>query len=106
MTSQTTDLSIDQSKATEMLGKVVLVGVSYCDASGEVVDNQQYFGTVLRINAQEGLVIASGENGEEITLPPMLERYAAAAPGIYNLKSGHSVENPDYLSTWRVHPPQ
>ncbi len=97
---------IDQHKAAAMIGKVVLAGVSYCDRAGNVVDDRQYFGTVLRINAQEGLVLASGVDGAEIGLPPDLEQYSPAAPGIYTLTSmDRVVTDPDYLATWRVHPP-
>lgn len=97
-------IEIDQSKAEEMIGKVVLAGVSLCDPSGNVVDHRQYFGTVLRINAHEGLVIAIGVDGEEIGLPPYLDQYTHADPGVYRLKSiDQVVTNPDYISTWRVY---
>ncbi|HWL53178.1 MAG TPA: hypothetical protein VNQ90_12140 [Chthoniobacteraceae bacterium] len=96
---------IDQEKAAEMLGKVVLAGVSFCNAAGEVIENRQYFGTVLRINEQEGLVIVSGIDGKEVKLPPDLEQYIPASPGTYTLKAiERVVVNPDYVSTWSVHP--
>ena len=99
-------IEIDQEKAGKMIGKVVLAGVSFCDSDGQVLDDQQFFGTVLRINAQEGLVIASGVDGSEINLPPYLEQYTPADPGTYNLKSVElAVTDPDYISTWRVYPP-
>ncbi|WP_434032021.1 hypothetical protein [[Pseudomonas] boreopolis] len=99
-------IEIDQTKASEMTGKVVLAGVSFCAPDGRVLDDQQYFGTVLRINAEEGLVIASGIDGSEINLPPYLEQYSPADPGTYKLKSiDRVVTDPDYISTWRVYPP-
>ena len=99
-------IEIDQEKAQHMIGKVVLAGVSFCDADGQVLDNQQFFGTVLRINAQEGLVIASGVDGAEINLPPYLDQYTPAEPGTYALKSMDLVvTDPDYTSMWHVYPP-
>ena len=99
-------IPIDASKAKAMIGKVVLVGVTYRNEKDEVTGLQEYFGVVTRINETEGLVIISGDNDEEIGLPPMLEQYEVAGPGIYNLKScDYSVENPDFLATWTVYPP-
>ena len=99
-------IEIDKEKTEEMIGKLVLVGVSYCDADGQVLDDQQFFGTVLRVNAKDGLVIASGLDGSEVSLPPYLEQYSPADPGTYTLKSiDRVVTNPDYISTWRVYPP-
>ena len=99
-------LEIDQSKAAAMIGKTVLIDISYCDSSGKVTADEQHFGTVLRINAAEGLVISSAIDGNEITLPPYLEQYTPADPGRYNLKSvDYTATDPDYISTWRVHSP-
>lgn len=97
-------MEIDQKKAKEMIGKVVLVGVTYQNVEGEETGLDQFFGKVLRINADDGLVICRGDNGEEMSLPPMLEYYNPASPGIYSLKaSSHKVTDPDYLATWVVH---
>jgi hypothetical protein len=99
-------LEIPQSKAAEMIGKTVLIGISYCDSSGRTTADVQHFGTVLRVNASEGLVISSAVDGLEISLPPDLEQYSPADPGQYKLKSvNYTAVNPDYISTWSVHPP-
>lgn len=96
---------IDEEKAKAMLGKLVLSGVSYYDIEGNVLRHQQFFGTVLRISIEEGLVLADGTDGSEIHLPHSLEHYMAAAPGTYTLKSvNQCVVDPDYISTWHVHP--
>jgi hypothetical protein len=93
-----------KAKITEMLGKVVLVGTTHLNKRGEVIGHDQFFGTVKRFNYEEGLVISRGDNDMEMALPPTLENYSVAAPGIYSLKaSGHKVINPDYLATFNVH---
>lgn len=98
-------IEIDPGKAGKMIGKLVLAGVSFCDSAGRTIDDRQYFGRVLRINADEGLVIASGVDGEEIHLPPDLDQYTRAEPGDYRLRSMDlTVTDPDYLCTWHVHP--
>lgn len=73
---------------------------------GGITETREYFSTVNRVNAEEGLVIVRGDTEEEISLPPILEQYQKASLGIYKLKfCNYSVENPDYLATWAVYPP-
>ena len=99
------EITIDEVKAQEMIGKIVLVGVTYRNEKDEVTGTTEYFGYVKRINSEEGLVIERGDTEEEMSLPPMLEQYEKASPGTYNLKScDYSIENPDYLATWSVYP--
>jgi hypothetical protein len=99
-------IAIDETKAGEMIGKVVLVGVSYCNAAGDVLEDKQFFGTVLRINGKEGLVISSGVDGSECAFPPELDRYTPADPGEYRLKTtGQVVVDPDFTSMWHLYPP-
>jgi hypothetical protein len=94
--------TIKKSKA--MMGKVVLLGVTHLNRAGDVIGHEQFFGTVKHFDAEKGLIIIRGDNNEEMTLPPMLENYEPAAPGIYSLKAtGHKVTNPDYLATWNIH---
>lgn len=101
------ELSIDPVKAEEMIGKVVLVGVTRMDCAENIIGLEQYFGRVLRINLREGLVISRGDTGEEMSLPPMLERYEPAEKGKYKLKStGRTVKNPDYMAAWTIYPPR
>ncbi|MCF7220412.1 hypothetical protein [Marilutibacter chinensis] len=98
-------IGIDPGKAAKMIGKLVLAGVRFCDTAGRTIDDRQYFGRVLRINADEGLVIASGVDGGENHLPPDLDPYTRAEPGDYRLRSMDlTVTDPDYLCTWHVHP--
>ena|ERR1044071_4259700 len=96
---------INKKKASEMIGKIVLVGLTYRNEQDEITDIRQYFGIVDRINTQEGLVIVRGDNQEEMSLPPRLGWYRRARPGIYNLKSSnYSVRDPDYVATLSVYP--
>jgi hypothetical protein len=95
---------IDPALAATMIGKVVLAGMTYLDAEGNALELRQLAGTVLRINAEEGVVLASVVNGDEICLPPMLGHYQRAEPGDYTLRSiDVTISDPDYLCTWDVH---
>lgn len=97
-------LDLDDAKAAQMIGKLVLVGVTRFGGDGQVQGLEQFAGTVLRVSAEEGLVLADGDDGHERYLPPMLDQYLPAAPGEYQLRSsGVTVIDPDYLSTWELH---
>lgn len=98
---------LDGVKAGQMIGKVVLVGITRYRGDGQIQDRRQYSGTVLRISAEEGVVLADEEDGHEHYLPPLLDHYVAAEPGEYCLRaSGAIVVDPDYLSTWNLHAQQ
>ncbi len=78
-------LCLDASKAEQMIGKLVLVGETRFGHDGQMQERQQYAGTVLRINLDEGVVLSDGLDGHERYLPPLLEQYLAAAPGAYRM---------------------
>ena len=97
---------MDEQLASEMIGKVVLVGVTMLNRNDEVLSQEQYFGTILRINEEDGLIICRADTGAEMWLPPALEHYEPADLGEYRLRStGHVVTNPDYLATFNCYPP-
>ncbi len=88
----------------EMLGKRLLTGVSYLDAGGDVTEQVEFVGRVLSVDPL--VAIDRGDGCEPFTLPPEPEAFDAAAPGEYRLRSsGEVVEDPDFLTTWTVTPP-
>ncbi len=98
---------LDDAKAEEMIGKVVLVGVTRYGGDGQVQGLEQYAGTVLRISADEGVVLADEDDGHERYLPPMLDQYQRAETGEYRMRnSGMIVVDPDYLTAWDLHAQQ
>lgn len=87
------------------IGKLILAGIVYVDANGQVVEKIERFGTITRID-DEGIFFEQG-NGEEFSLPPDISSLKAAPEGIYTLKTtGEKVENPDLISTWTVAAPE
>ena len=95
----------DTALAADLIGKVVLVGITYEDRRGEVKRLEQFFGTVASADAKRGIaVLLSGQgNGGMRWLPPTTEGYFAASKGEYRLKStGEVVTNPDYTVQWTV----
>lgn len=89
---------MDKNIAKGMLGKVVLAGITTLSGDDQTLSQNQYFGTILRIGEDEGVIILRSDTGEEMWLPPALEFYEAAEPGEYHLRStGQVVINPDYI---------
>jgi len=99
--------ALDDAKVEEMIGKLVLVGVTRYGGDGQVQGLEQYAGTVLRISADEGVVLADENDGHERYLPPMLDHSLPAQPGEYRMSnSGMIVVDPDYLTAWDLHAQQ
>jgi hypothetical protein len=88
----------------DLIGKRILVGLTYLDATGEEALRTQFSGTITGGGGDdEVLAVRRDDTGEIFTLPPGLE---SAPPGEYRLHStGEVVVDPDYLATWTIKPP-
>ncbi|MBD5099526.1 MAG: hypothetical protein HDT35_08310 [Clostridiales bacterium] len=82
----------------DLLGKVLLVRITYYTQGGELIEQKQFWGTVVR--ADDQAIKIKQSDGEVFTLPPDLSAVSPAAPGDYTLRStGEVVTAPDFLST-------
>lgn len=96
----------DPAFASALLGKVVLVGLTYRNRQDEVESREQVHGVVESVDEEEGIVLRlQGERaGERFCLPPVTNKFERAAPGEYHLKGRKEVvNNPDWLVVWTVH---
>ena len=85
---------------TVMIGKTVLVGVTYIDSSESVVDELQFAGVVLSVDP---LVTIHRGDLEPFTLPPERAAFDVAPPGEYRLRSTvEIVVDPDFVTSWTV----
>ena len=87
-------------------GKLLLVGITVYDHTGEILDRYQYHGVIEAVSDRIYVRLADGSIR---TLPPDTEQLIKAKPGLYRERStGETVENPDYLTSWSVHkaPPE
>lgn len=92
---------IDQAVAGTMLNKSILVGITYVTENDKFISQKEFFGTIARINKEEGIVIKLANSNEELKLPSQLDQIEEAEPGEYQLSStGQVITNPDYLTTW------
>jgi hypothetical protein len=95
----------DNNLAQRILGKVVLVGLTYLGADGAVSDQQQFFGTAVSADPRKGILLTlSGlRSGEQFNLPPDTRGIDTAAPGEYRLRAtGDVVVNPDFTVEFSI----
>ena len=96
----------DPDFASALLGKVVLVGLTYRNQLDEVESTDQVFGDVEAVDPAEGITLRLHglRAGEQFVLPPVTSQFEKAAPGEYRLKSRQEfVTNPDWLVVWTIH---
>ena len=95
-------------RLSDLLGKTCVIGVSYFDRQGEPMKQAQYAGTVVKIDAEQGISVQlrhadAGAAQPEFILPPKLAPWFKAPAGRYHhAPSGVDIENPDFLVTWNV----
>lgn len=85
-----------------LVGLRLLVGVTFVDDDGNVLDRQQFCGRVLDV--ADGVVAVERPGWDEPALIPADEEaFRPAEPGTYRLHgTGEVVVNPDVLTTWTV----
>ena len=95
----------DDDLAQRLLGKVMLVGLTYVGVDGGVVEQQQFFGQAVSVDSRKGilLVLSGARTGDRFNLPPDTRAIDAAAPGEYRLRAtGDVVVNPDYTAMFSI----
>jgi hypothetical protein len=97
---------LDPAAAAALVGKHVLVGLTYENLTGQPIEEKQVHGRVVRVTASEGIVLALEPSGEEFAIPALLGALRPATPGEYRLHStGEVVMDPDFLATFSVKRP-
>jgi hypothetical protein len=97
------DTEFDPVEAAALIGKSLLIGITYVNHANEAIEQEQMHGQIIRATKDEGIVIALEPSGEEFALPPALDAIYPAAPGEYRLRgSGEIVVDPDYTATFTV----
>ena len=92
----------------ELVGKTVLLGLTFTDADGDVIEQTQRHGVIAAADPEDGVsvrFVAPGRpwDGELYRLPPDLRSLRAAPPGAYTLRAtGETVVDPDYMWSWVI----
>ena len=105
-TPEPLDSEFDPVEAAALIGKHVLVGLTYVDQTDELLEHKQVHGRIVRATKAEGVILALAPSGEELALPPVLDAFYPAEPGEYKLRStGEVVVDPDFTATFTVRRP-
>jgi hypothetical protein len=101
-----TEATYDAAQAQRLVGKYVLVGLTFLNDDDELDEYRQVHGDVIRVDPQEGVVLRLRPSGQEFWLPPYTSTFEEAELGGYELRStGELIYNPDYLTHWTLKPP-
>ena len=85
----------------DLIGKVILIGVTYTDGRDNIRCRKQWWGTVEKASMSDGIHVSLSDSPETNTFPPDLRAVRRAEPGEYRLReSGQVVTDPDFLATW------
>jgi hypothetical protein len=85
-----------------MVGRRLLVGITFFDEIGNVTNAQQFCGRVLEV-ADGVVVVERPGEPEPAVLPADVAAYRKAQTGRYTLRdTGEIVIDPDFVSTWQV----
>ena len=90
----------DPAFAEGLIGKTLLMNLTFVDDDGEVSERQQFFGVVIDATEHEGIVLdLLGEHdGDTYTLPPQTSAIQAAEPGVTSLAG----DKPDFVASWII----
>lgn len=86
-----------------MIGKKILVGLTYVDTNNEVTSQLQLHGNILS-TGEHTLVFQRSDNDSEFSIPFKGELDEADTELIYTLKTtGEEVTGVNYISTFTIH---
>jgi hypothetical protein len=94
----------DDELAHNVLGKMILVGLTYLSVNGKVIEQQQFYGTVLSAHPRKGILLSlGGQRSGHYNLPPDTRSIEAASPGEYRLRAtGEILVDPDYTVMFTI----
>lgn len=96
----------DAAAFEALIGKHLLIGLSFYDKDGKLESQVQHDGIIIAASQSTGIVIQRSDGGETFAIPPALDHLTVAEPGVYELRSGRIVSNPDLVTTFNIYPPE
>ena len=83
-------------------GKVLLVGITFVDKIGDVIESFQTHGIVSELT-NEGIIKLIRNDGSIYQLPYDPDTIEEAERGEYRLRAtGEIITDPDFISTWEI----
>ena len=99
--------TFDEHLARHLIGKRVIVGMTYLSHEGAFLERKQFHGVVAVADARRGICIKPSCGEKVLWLPPDLRGFREAPRGQYRLRStGEVIVDPDYLCTWTENAPR
>ncbi|HEX8605634.1 MAG TPA: hypothetical protein VF774_23535 [Pseudoduganella sp.] len=87
-----------------ILGKHILIGLTYLDRHGDIARQVQLHGTISRI-AEHTLYFDRADGAGEFSIPFDGELDSADPEDTYTLRSsGEAVTGVHFIASWTVHP--
>lgn len=100
------DESGDASAFAALIGKHLLIGLSFYDKDDKLESLVEHDGPIIAASREQGIVIRRSDTGEKFAIPPALDHLSEAQPADYKLRStGRVVSRPDLLATFDIYPP-
>lgn len=101
-------MDYDAELAADLVGKALLVGLTYLSNDGTLINRRQLFGTAVSCDEKEGIILKLNDSDELFTIAPITEAIEVAAPGIYQLNDDDAqVMDPAFTALLTVtRPPQ
>ena len=88
---------------SDILHKSVLVGLSYFNPQGDLIQQRQLCGRVVETDPEKGIAIQRTDDEGHFVLPAFLDCWFIAPPGdFHDSESGLRITDPDFLVTWDV----
>jgi len=92
------------TSAEVVVGKVVLLGLTWFDGDGKLVRQLQRHGVIRRVSAEEGVVLWCEHDHHEMRLPADLDALQQAPSGTFREAStDEAVTDPDLIAMWELH---
>jgi hypothetical protein len=100
------DRDYDAEFAADLIGKTLLVGLTYLRNDGSLIQRRQLFGTVISCDEREGIVLKLSGSDELFTIASITDAIEPAVPGVYQL-SDEDIEviDPDFTALLTVRKP-
>jgi hypothetical protein len=94
----------DKTRAATLLGKTVLIGLTFVDEGGKEEERFQMHGVIEEATPSVIKVSLRGTRaGHSWTMPPDLRGLSSAKPGRYRLsETDEVVESPDLMAVWTI----
>lgn len=97
---------IDFENPHTLLGRTILVGLTYLKEDGTLDRQEQYFGRIESVGADRWMSVER-DGVSVVRVPCDPKAMQIAARGTYRLRStGEEIVDPEILSTWTIHPPK